>query len=372
MRVESTAADLSFPQSEAETVITSKGFWYPQSRLMLKCLNSVDAKVSHMGGRALLSPSSLDVTIEHRFEVENCVGNPEEDEVEPDSTTDGPVSSEAPERQPIAQRAAPANGKKPDRHLVLHQNVKMNIFNTIIQPALEFHIVSQSYIRKISSHERYQRKRNTADDEYQVITACRQYEIELKNHWRERPRVLDMTHQELSELVCNEIAQHSARIFCVYIVTFWSHFLYSHRVAWWNLPVSDVAADALDVIWQTLMQCTGQGRDSEADGDTAATTTQCVTSLHPGSLWALLLFASECKVEHQQIWAVRQIRSIGERAAVRPRIPDHKFSSQRGAQNASRIATLIQELVKRQKQKDKRVHWQDLSADIFGCHFSIV
>ncbi|ORY01284.1 hypothetical protein BCR34DRAFT_575023 [Clohesyomyces aquaticus] len=57
--------------------------------------------------------------------------------------------------------------------------VQRVMFTTVLQPALEWYLISQSYCRRKSAHDEHHRKRFTSDDEYEVITACKQLETEL-------------------------------------------------------------------------------------------------------------------------------------------------------------------------------------------------
>jgi hypothetical protein len=90
--------------------------------------------------------------------------------------------------------------------LTLTKNIKLKVFNTVLQPALEWHLVSQSYSRRIGLHDRHHRTRNTVDDEFEVTTACRGFEKELRNLWSRRPRIMDITTEDLEVIVCKDIA----------------------------------------------------------------------------------------------------------------------------------------------------------------------
>lgn len=367
----------TFPQDIAQTIITSKGEWYPQSRLILKCLNSIDAKASYMGGRPLLSAASLGVIFDYRFEVENELGD-ERGESEDDNDSE-PIDGAAQEpdrvhERPPPEQISPSNSGTSsaiNKRSTLTRILKMNIFNAIVQPGLEFHIVSQRYCRRISSLERYHRTRDTVEDEYVVVTTCKEYENELKSLWERRPRVLDLTMTEISQTVSRDVAQTVASLFCVYVVTFWSHFIHIHRTAWWNLPLSQLATKAVSTMWRMMRQQNGQNGGLPPSDEIFSPPGRGQV-LHPGFMWSLMLFGSECKHPDQQRWAVRQLRDIGSGADPLPNGNKGAENRPPGPQNAFRSAILLEELIKRQAQSDARVHFMDLSLEMFGCRFSII
>jgi hypothetical protein len=74
---EHEATHAAFPTELAESVITGETNWNSASKCLLQWLNSLDAKASHLGGRQLLSPKSLEVSLQHRFGTHQVEGNGE-------------------------------------------------------------------------------------------------------------------------------------------------------------------------------------------------------------------------------------------------------------------------------------------------------
>ncbi|OBT70774.1 hypothetical protein VF21_10144 [Pseudogymnoascus sp. 05NY08] len=171
----------NFPTDLAESVIRGSARWNSASRRLLQWLNSFDAKASHMGGRQLLTPKSLEVVLQHRFERSYRTvdsGDSENETVSNDSEEDDRNGSAAVFTQARKRRASSRSFTT--RSFITPREIKMNVFNAIMQPALEFHLVSQSYSRKIGTHDRHHRSRNTVEDEYEVVTACKTIDTELK------------------------------------------------------------------------------------------------------------------------------------------------------------------------------------------------
>jgi hypothetical protein len=63
---EHEAIQAAFLIEVAESVITGDKDWNSASKCLLQWLNSLDAKGSHLGGRQILSPKILEVSLQHR------------------------------------------------------------------------------------------------------------------------------------------------------------------------------------------------------------------------------------------------------------------------------------------------------------------
>ncbi|OBT85370.1 hypothetical protein VE02_05047 [Pseudogymnoascus sp. 03VT05] len=366
----------NFPTDLAESVIRGSARWNSASRRLLQWLNSFDAKASHMGGRQLLTPKSLEVVLQHRFERSYRTvdsGDSENETVSNDSEEDDRNGSAAVFTQARKRRASSRSFTT--RSFITPREIKMNVFNAIMQPALEFHLVSQSYSRKIGTHDRHHRSRNTVEDEYEVVTACKTIDTELKKLWRQRPRVLDLTAKDLSGVVCEDIAERLDELFAVYIATFWAHFLYIHRVAWWGLPHSSTAKEALDEFWRMMCRSVREPEDNK-ENHLSAMDRQKV--IHPGLMWPMFMFGCEVEIGEKQQWSVTQLRLLGERTVTPDTEQQHSDSlppyrlGQKGAQNAIRASVLLNEVVKRQNETGARVDGKYLSLELFGCHFTII
>lgn len=253
--------------------------------------------------------------------------------------------------------------------------IEMDIFNVLLQPALEFHLISQSYSRRIGSHDRHHRTRNTVEDEYEVVTACKEFEAELQNLWRQRPRILNLTSEQLAKFVHRDIAKRLGELFSVYMVGFWTHFIYIHRVAWWSLPHSTLVSKAIDETWKMMRRSVGQSADM--DEYSPGTTDQGV--IHSGLIWPCFLFGCETTNPAQAAWAVAQLKALGELGSRTQDIEEDSgedFAASRldkkGAGNALRVSTLLKALVERQTAAGARVDGKYLCQELFGCHFYII
>ena len=188
----------------------------------------------------------------------------------------------------------------------------------------------------------YHRRRSNADDEYEIITACKQLESELSEHWNFRPSVISLTAEQLMQVVSADLATRLEEIFSVCLSCFWTLFVYLHRVSWWNmphsLPHSDLVRRALAEMWRTLQRAYGEVIDG---------TTKKV--VHP-LLWPLFLFGSECLDLKQREWAIQQLEDLGD---MKPVLEDEEletdvlppFRMSSGAtRNAKRAAILLTKL----------------------------
>lgn len=193
-----------------------------------------------------------------------------------------------------------------------------------------------------------------------VATACRGFEKELQDLWSQRPRVMDITAVELGAIVCQDIALKLEELFSVYAAAFWVHFIYIHRVAWWNLPHSNIAKTALEETWRMLRRSRGQ---SERHTEEEEIGVSCPRSaIHPGLMWPLLLFGCETPDPFRQDWAVTRLKKLREASAggqaleekSNNELPSFRLA-EKGAQNAMRASVVLKELVQRQTKLGARI-----------------
>lgn len=367
----------TFPTDVSESIIGSQSNWNASSKRLLHWLNSFDAKASHLGGRQLLTPKSLEIVFRYRFEA----NDDEDDESLGDSNESCPKpTTELTERNslPFSSTGKSRSGEtfpKPRPLPSLH-TARMSILSAIVQPAAEFHLVSQSFSRRIGSHDRHHRTRNTVEDEFEVVTACQGFDAELKSLWKQRPRVMDLTREQLVSLLQPDMARRVEELLCVYAAGFWTHFLYIHRVAWWNLQHSETAKRAVEETWQMLRRSVGASHDENEENMNAQTLDAVI---HPGLMWPIFLFGCECYEPYQQQWTVAQLRALAEASGATPNASIDTTSilgtstpQQKGAQNAMRAAALLEEIIRRQNKTRTRADGKYVSHDLFGCHFTII
>jgi hypothetical protein len=353
-----------FPRDLADLIITSDSTWNRYSQELLSWLNTLDSKATHLGGQHLLTSQSLQVVSRHPTQIISSEPVPE---LAGDS--DSPFSSSSPgssSRSGLDRDCASVSIEGSYVQLRTGQ-VKQILLNTVLQPALEWYLTTQSYCRRISVHDKHHRQRFTPDDEYEVITACKQLEGELFELWNHRPTVISLTAEQLTAVMSADLAVRLEEVFSVYLASFWILFVYSHRVSWWSLPHSANARDALDEVWRNMQRCYGEVINGGQR-----------KIVHPALLWPLFLFGSECPVEPRRNWAIEQLDALGEAKPVlenedssNDALPTFRLSS--GAtRNAKRAAILLRELIKKQDKSKARVDDRDLSMEMFGCYFSIV
>lgn len=352
---------LDFPSQAADSIITSKTHWSPRSRLLLKCLSSVDAKASLLRTKLLFPSSSLVEMYKHRSQIEGGLdgagkSGPSHGMVE------NVVQSVDDAADPFSMSHSDSEwaGNDAQRHHEISplHIMQMQTFDCLLQPALEFHIISLGYLRKVTLHQHHQRSRGTVEDEFDVVTACGHFESELLDMWARRPTILDIKSAELIKVVSQSVAKSLLRTLCVYVATFWSHFLHLHRTAWWPLSLSDQGNAALDRMWET-MHSNPFEKDSLKD-----------EGLHPGLIWPLFLFGIECKTQSQQIWALHQMENFGTRTVAKP--SSVRGVPQLGAYNAQRVAALLAEVIKRQNHSRFRIDFRAVAEEMFGCYISII
>lgn len=270
--------------------------------------------------------------------------------------------------------------------------VKTDIFKILLQPAFEFHLVSQAFSRRIGCHDRHHRSRETPEDEYEVMTACMGFEDDLQELWRKRPGILNLTADQLKQFVSESIARRLEQLFSVYIATFWTHFVYIHRVAYWSMKHTPISLKALEETGKMMRRSVGQPVDELPFNPELERTADNV--IHPGLLWTCFLFGCEVQCPIQQDWSVQQLRALGELdlAASGPKtastssaedssrdsasqaaddLPTFRLDK-KGAQNALKVSSLLRLLIDQQVKRGQRVDGKFLCQEMFGCHFYII
>ncbi|KAL6810111.1 hypothetical protein V8C40DRAFT_284585 [Trichoderma camerunense] len=380
----------SFPEDIAEQVIVNGRCWDAGSASLFQWLDSFDAKMSHMGGRHLLSEPALEIIRKPRPGVTDSAGMEVADS---DTLSDIDGISPATTAALVMNRKGenvnmkPRNGNSRLTTLLaepptIPKNVVcMGVFNILLQPAFEFHMASQAYSRRVGCHDRHHRPRGTPEDELEVMKACMGFEEELEELWRRRPSILDLDASQLRLFVSENIARRLEQLFSVYIATFWAHFIYIHRVAYWTLQHTPIALKALTQTGNMMRRSVGQPIHQHAFDASIPRTTS--TAIHPGLMWVCFLFGCEVSDPVQQEWAVLQLRALGRLSGTTQRqgtaldgtegdgLPIGGLD-QKGAQTAFKVARLLEVIIERQTKLGARVDGKYLSQEIFGCHFYII
>jgi hypothetical protein len=337
----------------------------------------MDAKTSHLGGRNLLTESTLEVIMADRSKISHVEDANQSENGSLDIEGGSPLYN-------LGSKTIPSRKKRRLESLLTSPQVpplkviKLDLFNVLLQPALEFHLLSASYCRRIGSQDRHHRTRETVDDEYEVTTICRRFEEDLEELWRQRPGILNMTADQMSNFVCKSVASRLEQLFCVYIASFWTHFIYIHRVAYWSLKHSELTIKAIQETSKMMRRSVGEVGDPVPFDTTEPRTFRNV--IHPGLMWTCFMFGCETVVPIEQDWAVSQLKALGElgnspEASVGVEDaedwpPTHL--DRKGAQNSLKASVLLKVQIERQTREQRRIDGKNLSQELFGCHFYII
>ena len=352
--------------------------WDPGSQHLLQWLNLLDTKTSYLGGRHLLSEPALQVVRKPSVEMAN--DGDSEGLVEFEGSTVAEMSSDG-----ALQTTKPTSTNRlryllstPTSPAMPSSIVRMDILNIILHPALQFHLTSQAFSRRIGGHDRHHRTRGTPEDESEVMAACMNIEQELQELWRRRPGILNITAKHLEEFVSSSIARRLEQLFSVYIATFWTHFIYIHRVAYWDLKHTPIVTKAIHESGRMMRRSIGQPEDQPRFDRSIPRTSGNV--IHPGLMWPCFMFGCEATGLEEREWAVLQLGALGKldlgvAGDKGDESVDRIFSlclDQKGAQNSLKMSRLLQLLISRQEREGKRVDGKYLSQEIFGYHFYII
>lgn len=354
---------MPFPRGVAEVTVTSDVNWSRVSKQLLSWLCVLDGKATYSSGEPLLTESALRAVARYPIQIVSADAEELDSETEHDSVEARPKTSMTQPSPPSAGVSATLASPR----VLTSARIKQVVLHSIVQPAVEWYISTQAFCRRIGSHDRHHRSRGTPDDEYAVIVASKQLEKDLWEVWRQRPTIMSLSRDELAQSLSPDLAIRLEELFNLHFASFWILFVYLHRVTWWHLPHSPTATAALNNVWQNLQKSYGEVVDGTGS-----------KILHPGLLWPVFLFGTECPDKYRQTWAIEQLETLG---ATRPRsnsvdlgredLPPFRVSP--GAtKNAKRAALLLKQLVKEQNECNTRVDDRQLSIQMFGCYFSIV
>lgn len=357
--------------------------WDNGSAHLFQWLDSLDAKMSHLGGTHLLSDPALEVV--RRSQSSLGAGEP----INEDNQVDTPAAianTQRPQEASQATQISKSSSKNRLDYLLSTTSspslprsvIRLDIFNILLHPAFEFHITSQAFSRRIGSYDRHHRSRGTPEDEREVMNACMGFEEELQELWKRRPGVLSLNAEQLGQFVSRDIATRLERLFSIYIATFWAHFVYIHRVAFWTLKHTAIVYKALQQVGNMMRRSVGQPIDQHSFDPTVRRIP--ANSIHPGLMWVCFLFGCEVEDPVQQEWAVLQLQALGglgpagsdqDSADVEEELLVFRLD-EKGAQTALKTSQLLAVLVARQTSLQARVDGKHLCQEIFGCHFYII
>ena len=369
----------------AETIIVKGKQWDGQTCHIFQWLNMLDSKSSHLGGHHLLPEAALLVAREFRPSrlAAGSVGDDGADTLsqnqDEEKTRDVSAVSKASntsEKKPSSRRLSYILSSNTQPTLQ-SRVIRMDLFNILLQPAFEFHMASQAYSRRIGCYDRHHRVRGTPEAELEIMSTCMRFEEELQELWRRRPGILSLNAGQLTEFLNKDLAHRLEQLFSVYLATFWGHFLYIHRVAFWTLDHTPVAKKALEQMGNMMRRSVGQPIDRHAF-DTSIERTSFNT-IHPGLMWTAYLLGCEIGEPVQENWAIMQLATLGKLRNNGPKENSSDYLEplslsldEKGAQNAVKLSRLLQLQVERQKKSGSRVDGKYLCQEMFGCHLYII
>lgn len=374
-----------FPAALAENIIVNGKQWDSQICHVFQWLHMLDAKSSHLGGHHLLSEAALIVLRDSR---PSCAVA--ESIVEPLEETTSSNTVESRTRTAVPNSTTGSSHRKSTtanrlsymlssgtNQTLPTQIIRMDLFNILLQPAFEFHMESQAYCRRVGCYDRHHRSRGTPDDEFEIMSACMGFEEELQDLWKRRPGILSLNADQLKEFVSPDLAQRLEQLFSVYLATFWCHFVYIHRVAFWNMEHTPIVKKALEQIGNMMRRSVGQPMD-QLEFDTSIDRSAHNT-VHPGLMWTCFLFGCEVREPIQERWSVQQLGALGKlrnnRSGGAPGAPAELLGlglDEKGARNALKLSRLLQHLTERQAKLCTRVDGKYLCQELFGCYLYII
>ncbi|TPX17024.1 uncharacterized protein E0L32_012316 [Thyridium curvatum] len=247
--------------------------------------------------------------------------------------------------------------------------------DTINQPALDFHLRTQSFTPRIIVLDHYHRQRGTLEAEYEVLQIGHRISSDLHALWASRPPTfafLDAGSTGLIDVFQPSVAYSIVRDLRVYAAGFWAHLIYLHRVAFVNYPATEDVHRAVSEImklasdldrdrkqFKYMVQVQQQHSPAQApslhgpssDAGTAAVAD--MDSLPHTLMWPLFMAGLECSISDRYL-VLQMMREI------------------QGLPTSDKVLLLLQEVLRKQDEKGHRVDHRELRRELFDSELSVL
>lgn len=214
------------------------------------------------------------------------------------------------------------------------------LFDILYTPGLVFYQRVQSMMARISKIDPWHRTRGTVADETEVMSIAAIILKDLSCLATQRPALMDhAVAGTLSErYLAKDIAISITRSYRTYWANYEAAFIHLHRVAHKNLPATVEVIRARSTIKRI-----------------ARLFEQSIDALPVNFIWPLLMACCEEDNLEDRIWMIQAIRNM-----------------QGLASNAKPIASVLEEVHRRQDATKHRADVRQTSMDLFNMSFAVV
>ncbi|KAF9888956.1 hypothetical protein FE257_008125 [Aspergillus nanangensis] len=253
-----------------------------------------------------------------------------------------------------------------DPSIAIHtSNPLPTVKESILRDAVNFHHLSQQFLRKIAMLDRHRRPRGSIEDELEVTAEATQLINDLHQLWQDRPMILNLNFDYLSHSLQPHLAREISSLLCVFRACFWSNFCYLYRAAWWDHSTQGDGHSAAEATWSALRESVGQP-STVPEGSPGHIDVDAEPPINSAAMWALFTFATECPDPGKTSWCIAKLKQLGR--------VKHEYGpgGEYASIHASKAAGLLQVVIDRQEERGGRVDVRYISLELFGFMFPII
>lgn len=215
------------------------------------------------------------------------------------------------------------------------------LFDILYQPGIVFFQKVQSFMGRISHQDPWHRRRNTVEDETEVMNIAHEISNDLRRLYEARPPLMDYAVAGLLKAphLSPNLAFTITRAFRTFLSNYHASKIHLHRVAYKSLPLTKETIDSIDSI-RTLAKMLVEGPED---------------MLPVNMLWPLMMWGTEEKNLDERAWIKSQILRM-EKVATNARI----------------TSQVLEEVQKRQDSMNARQDIREVMEHTFNSCFAIV
>lgn len=216
------------------------------------------------------------------------------------------------------------------------------LFDILYQPGTVFFQKVQSFMGRISHQDPWHRRRNTVEDETEVMNIAAEISKDLGQLYEARPPLMDYAVAGLLKAphLSSNLAFTITRAFRTFLTNYHASRIHLHRVAYKSLPLTKETAGSIEAI-RSMAKMLVEGPEEGM--------------LPVNMLWPLLMWGAEEKNLEERAWIKSQILRM-EKVATNARI----------------TSQVLEEVQKRQDAMNARQDIREVMEHIFNSCFAIV
>ncbi|RYP78605.1 hypothetical protein DL769_003166 [Monosporascus sp. CRB-8-3] len=233
------------------------------------------------------------------------------------------------------------DGAEPGTDEQPETDIEEVLFDILYQPGIVFYQKVQSFMGRISHQDPWHRRRNTVEDETEVMNIAAEISKDLRRLYEARPPLMDYAVAGLLKAphVSPNLAFTITRAFRTFLSNYHASKIHLHRVAYKSLPLTSETNESIEAI-RNLAKMLVEGPED---------------MLPVNMLWPLLMWGTEEKNLEERAWIKSQILRM-ERVATNARI----------------TSQVLDEVQRRQDSMNARQDIRQVMEHIFNSCFAIV